>query len=226
MLLSTYSQQLYHHTNGSPVDLYNAERGHHLHENQYEQASIMPCKIAIVGNSGVGKSSIISRLIHNEFNPDSKPTIGVQISRHDVEIDDKHTTVRLCDTAGLERYRAPSPGAYLDVAGAMVVFDLSNELSFEHAELWLRELRDHASKEMMVMLVGNKSDLQPLRRTVDVARAAAFARENDMAFLEVSALSGQNVELALQTLVTCKFFPALMGATQVVYANGLSSYLR
>jgi small GTP-binding protein len=164
----------------------------------------MPCKIVIVGDSGVGKSSIISRLIHNEFNPNSKPTIGVQISRHGIETHGETVTVRLCDTAGLERYRAPAPRCYLDVAGAIVVFDVSSEVSFEHTELWLRELRDHAAKEMPVMLVGNKSDLKPLQRSVDGSRAAAFAREVGLIFVEVSALNGQNVEMCLRTLVSSK----------------------
>lgn len=164
----------------------------------------MLCKIVIVGDSGVGKSSIISRFTRNEFNPDSKPTIGVQISRHDIETHGETVTVRICDTAGLERYRAPAPGCYLDVAGAIVVFDVSSEASFKHVELWLRELRDHASKEMPVMLVGNKSDLQPPKRTVDGSRAAAFAGENGCTFVEISALNGHNVEMCLRTLVLSK----------------------
>jgi Ras-related protein Rab-11A len=157
-----------------------------------------------VGDSGVGKSNIFYQFIRNEFRIDSKPTTGVQVTRRGIDIDGATVMVRLCDMAGLERYRAPAPGCYQDVAGAIVAYDLSNKRSFEHVELWLRELRDHVSKNMPVLLVGNKSDLHPLHRTVDSAQAAAFARDNDMSFLEVSALSGQNIEVALQTLLTSK----------------------
>lgn len=105
------------------------------------------------------------------------------------------------DTAGQERYRAITSAYYRGAVGALLVYDISKMSTFENVERWLRELREHADKEIVVMLVGNKADLAELRQ-VQVEVATEFARSTEISFIETSALAGENVEEAFSQLLT------------------------
>jgi len=158
-------------------------------------------KVVLIGDSGVGKSNLLSRFTRNEFNFDSKSTIGVEFATRSIQVDDKTIKAQIWDTAGQERYRAITSAYYRGAVGALLVYDISKHSSFENVTRWLKELRDHADANIVIMLVGNKSDLRHLR-AVPTDEAKGFATSDTLSFIETSALDASNVELAFQTILT------------------------
>mmetsp|Transcript_7742 Transcript_7742/g.23187 ORF Transcript_7742/g.23187 Transcript_7742/m.23187 type:complete len:153 (+) Transcript_7742:340-798(+) len=102
--------------------------------------------------------------------------------------------------AGQERYRAITSAYYRGAVGALLVYDISKRLTFENVERWLKELRTHADPSIVVMLVGNKCDLKHLQAVL-TDDAKAFAEQNNLAFIETSALDATNVDLAFETIL-------------------------
>ena len=158
-------------------------------------------KIVLIGDSGVGKSNLLSRFTKNEFNLESKTTIGVEFATKSIISDNKIIKAQIWDTAGQERYRAITNAYYRGAVGALLVYDITKPLTFENVEKWLKELREHAEPHIVVMLVGNKSDLKNLRG-VKQEDASIFAEKHRIAFMETSALESSNVELAFQIIIT------------------------
>ena len=118
-------------------------------------------------------------------------------------------------TAGQERYRAITSAYYRGAVGALLVYDISKHITYENVVRWLKELRDHADSNIVIMLVGNKSDLRHLR-AVPTEEAKAFATENSLFFIETSALDASNVELAFQNILTgCLGFPRTADFTEI-----------
>jgi Ras-related protein Rab-11A len=158
-------------------------------------------KVVLIGDSGVGKSNLLSRFTRNEFNLDSKSTIGVEFATRSIQIDNKTIKAQIWDTAGQERYRAITSAYYRGAVGALLVYDISKSLSFENVTRWLKELRDHADSNIVIMLVGNKTDQRHLR-AVPTEDGKNFASENGLSFIETSALEATNVDLAFQNILT------------------------
>lgn len=158
-------------------------------------------KVVLIGDSGVGKSNLLSRFTRNEFNLDSKSTIGVEFATRSIQVDSKTIKAQIWDTAGQERYRAITSAYYRGAVGALLVYDISKHQTYENVTRWLKELRDHADSNIVIMLVGNKSDLRHLR-AVPTEEAKQFASENNLSFIETSALDASNVELAFQNILT------------------------
>uniref|UniRef100_A0A8C4Z1Q7 Ras-related protein Rab-25 n=1 Tax=Gadus morhua TaxID=8049 RepID=A0A8C4Z1Q7_GADMO len=131
-------------------------------------------KVVLIGDSGVGKSNLLSRFTRNEFNLESKSTIGVEFATRSIQVDGKTVKAQIWDTAGQERYRAITSAYYRGAVGALLVYDIAKHLTYENVERWLKELRDHADSNIVIMLVGNKSDLRHLR-AVPTDEARAFA---------------------------------------------------
>ncbi|KAL8966924.1 MAG: hypothetical protein Q9197_005715 [Variospora fuerteventurae] len=157
--------------------------------------------VVLIGDSGVGKSNLLSRFTRNEFNLDSKSTIGVEFATRSIQVDAKTIKAQIWDTAGQERYRAITSAYYRGAVGALLVYDISKHQTYENVQRWLKELRDHADANIVIMLVGNKSDLRHLR-AVPTEEAKQFASENNLSFIETSALDASNVELAFQNILT------------------------
>lgn len=157
--------------------------------------------MVLIGDSGVGKSNLLSRFTRNEFNLDSKSTIGVEFATRSISVDSKTIKAQIWDTAGQERYRAITSAYYRGAVGALLVYDISKRQTYENVTRWLKELRDHADSNIVIMLVGNKSDLRHLR-AVPTEEAKGFATENNLSFIETSALDASNVELAFQNILT------------------------
>ena len=130
--------------------------------------------VVLIGDSGVGKSNLLSRFTRNEFNLDSKSTIGVEFATRSIQIDHKTIKAQIWDTAGQERYRAITSAYYRGAVGALLVYDISKSTSFENVTRWLKELRDHADNNIVIMLVGNKTDQRHLR-AVPTEDATKFA---------------------------------------------------
>lgn len=158
-------------------------------------------KVVLIGDSGVGKSNLLSRFTRNEFNLDSKSTIGVEFATRSIQVDTKTIKAQIWDTAGQERYRAITSAYYRGAVGALLVYDISKQITYDNVTRWLKELRDHADNNIVIMLVGNKSDLRHLR-AVPTEDSKNFAAENHLSFIETSALDSTNVELAFQTILT------------------------
>ena len=130
--------------------------------------------VVLIGDSGVGKSNLLSRFTRNEFNLDSKSTIGVEFATRSIQVDAKTIKAQIWDTAGQERYRAITSAYYRGAVGALLVYDISKHQTYENVQRWLKELRDHADANIVIMLVGNKSDLRHLR-AVPTEEAKQFA---------------------------------------------------
>ncbi|KAK8914639.1 Ras-related protein RIC2 [Platanthera zijinensis] len=158
-------------------------------------------KLVLIGDSGVGKSNILSRFTRNEFSLESKSTIGVEFATRSLNVDSKVIKAQIWDTAGQERYRAITSAYYRGAVGALLVYDVTRRTTFENAERWLRELRDHTDPNIVVMLVGNKSDLRHLV-AVSTEDGKAFAEKESLCFMETSALEATNVENAFAEVLT------------------------
>ncbi|AMD22442.1 HGR103Wp [Eremothecium sinecaudum] len=157
-------------------------------------------KIVLIGDSGVGKSNLLSRFSSNEFNVNSKSTIGVEFATRTIEVEGKSVKAQIWDTAGQERYRAITSAYYRGAVGALIVYDISKSSSYENCNRWLTELRENADENVAVALIGNKSDLSHLR-AVPTDEAKTYAQENQMLFSETSAMNAENVDQAFTELV-------------------------
>lgn len=158
-------------------------------------------KVVLIGDSGVGKSNLLSRFTRNEFNLETKSTIGVEFATRSIQTEGKTIKAQIWDTAGQERYRAITSAYYRGAVGALLVYDISKHATFKNVERWLQELRENADRNIVIMLVGNKSDLRHLRE-VPTEEAKEFAEKNKLSFIETSALDSSNVELAFQNILT------------------------
>lgn len=173
-------------------------------------------KIVLIGDSGVGKSNLLSRFTRDEFLLESRSTIGVEFATKSTTINGKVIKVQIWDTAGQEKYRAITTTYYRHAVGALLVYDISKRVTFESLERWLQEMRDHADASIVIMVVGNKSDLKSQTATLS-DEALAFAEKNNLAFIETSALDSTNVETAFMKLISEIY--KLMSARQVSDAS-------
>lgn len=147
------------------------------------------------------KSNLLSRFTRNEFNIDSKSTIGVEFATRSIQTDGKIIKAQIWDTAGQERYRAITSAYYRGAVGALLVYDMTKKESFENVKRWLKELKEHANSNIVIMLVGNKSDLNHLR-AVSSSDGSSFAKDNSLSFIETSAFDSTNVESAFRTILS------------------------
>lgn len=182
-------------------------------------------KVVLIGDSGTGKSNLLSRFTRNEFSLESKSTIGVEFATRSIAVDSKTVKAQIWDTAGQERYRAITSAYYRGAVGALLVYDIAKHPSYVNVSRWLKELRDHADSNIVIMLVGNKSDLRHLR-AVPTEEAKSFAAENNLSFIETSALDASNVEQAFQNILTEIYRivsnKALQSSDEVIKPTGAS----
>ncbi|CAK7357166.1 unnamed protein product [Dovyalis caffra] len=158
-------------------------------------------KVVLIGDSGVGKSNLLSRFTRNEFCLESKSTIGVEFATRTLQVEGRTVKAQIWDTAGQERYRAITSAYYRGALGALLVYDVTKPTTFENVSRWLKELRDHADSNIVIMLIGNKTDLKHLR-AVATEDAQTYAEKEGLAFIETSALEATNVEKAFQTILS------------------------
>lgn len=157
-------------------------------------------KMVVIGDSAVGKSQLLSRFSKNEFSADIRATVGVEFQTKTVRIDDKLVKTQIWDTAGQERYRAVTGAYYRGALGALIVYDVTKHPSFDHIPRWLDELRHRADPNVVIMLVGNKCDLEGLR-AVPTEAGKKLAEREGLLFLETSALDATNVEKAFHMVL-------------------------
>lgn len=128
----------------------------------------------MIGDSGVGKSNLIKRYTKNEFDESSQTTIGVDFSNRNLKIESKLVKAQIWDTAGQDRFQSISQAFYRGSVAALLVFDLTNKKTFENLEIWLKEIKNYADKDIRIMLVGNKCDLKN-DRVIEIENADAYA---------------------------------------------------
>ncbi|XP_010517866.1 PREDICTED: ras-related protein RABA5c-like [Camelina sativa] len=157
-------------------------------------------KIVIIGDSAVGKSNLLTRYARNEFNPNSKATIGVEFQTQSMVIDGKEVKAQIWDTAGQERFRAVTSAYYRGAVGALVVYDITRSSTFENVGRWLDELNTHSDTTVAKMLIGNKCDLESIR-AVSVEEGKSLAESEGLFFMETSALDSTNVKTALEMVI-------------------------
>ncbi|KAJ1824930.1 GTP-binding protein of the rab/ypt [Coemansia sp. RSA 2671] len=150
-------------------------------------------KVVLLGESAVGKSSIVTRFTRDEFNQYKESTIGAAFLTKEIAVDASNTVnLNIWDTAGQERYKSLAPMYYRNAEAAVVVYDITQAASFERAKSWIKELQRQAEPNIIIALAGNKTDLAD-RRTVSKEEGAAYAATAGLLFFETSAQSGENV---------------------------------
>ncbi|XP_075508811.1 ras-related protein RABA4d-like [Primulina tabacum] len=189
-----------------------------LYGGDFNQKIDYVFKIVLIGDSAVGKSQLLGRFARNEFSLESKATIGVEFQTKTLVIDNKTVKAQIWDTAGQERYRAVTSAYYRGAVGAMLVYDMTKRQSFDHMARWLEELRGHADKNIVIMLIGNKCDLGTLR-AVPSEDAQEFAERENLYFMETSALEATNVESAFMTILTEIY--RIMSKKSLALADGM-----
>jgi len=152
-------------------------------------------KLIIVGDSNVGKTNIMSKYIHNQFNQHSKSTIGVEFGTKIVNIDNKKIKAQIWDTAGQERYKSITSAYYKGAKGALIVYDITNKFSFDSVDKWVQDLNSYGDKNITLLLVGNKSDLEE-KRQITKENGEEKAKSFNLGFIETSACSGDNIDQA------------------------------
>ncbi|GFP86238.1 RAS-related protein raba6b [Phtheirospermum japonicum] len=157
-------------------------------------------KTVLVGDSAVGKSNLLSRFAKNEFCLESKPTIGVKFAYRNIRVGDKIIKAQIWDTAGQERFRAITSSYYRGALGALLVYDVTRRPTFESLRKWLKELREYGSPDMVIVVVGNKSDLVG-SRVVNLEDGQCLAQLENLSFMETSAKENLNVEEAFLQMI-------------------------
>lgn len=152
-------------------------------------------KFLVIGSAGSGKSCLLHQFIESKFKDDSSHTIGVEFGSKIVNVGGKSVKLQIWDTAGQERFRSVTRSYYRGAAGALLVYDITNRETFNSLANWLSDARTLASPNIIMLLVGNKRDLEG-DREVTFLEASRFAQENELMFLETSAKTGENVEEA------------------------------
>ncbi|KAK3674853.1 GTP-binding protein of the rab/ypt [Recurvomyces mirabilis] len=155
-------------------------------------------KLVLLGESAVGKSSLVLRFVKDQFDDYRESTIGAAFLTQTIALDEQ-TTVKfeIWDTAGQERYKSLAPMYYRNANCAVVVYDITQASSLDKAKSWVKELQRQANENIIIALAGNKSDLvadQPDKRAVHTADAEAYAREAGLLFFETSAKTAENVK--------------------------------
>mmetsp|Transcript_57962 Transcript_57962/g.164696 ORF Transcript_57962/g.164696 Transcript_57962/m.164696 type:complete len:206 (+) Transcript_57962:88-705(+) len=150
-------------------------------------------KLLLLGDSAVGKSSLLMRFCESRFDSNFVLTIGVDFKSKDVARQSRKLRLQVWDTAGQERFRTITPAYYRAAMGVVITYDITDQNTFDHVEYWVQQLDQHGSDEVQRILVGNKSDLADLRK-VSREDGAALASKYKMAFFETSAKSGENVD--------------------------------
>lgn len=165
-------------------------------DNKYDKLF----KIILTGDSGVGKSNILSKYINNEFLHESKSTIGVEFCTKTLFINDSVIKIQIWDTAGQERFRAITKAYYRGSHGIIMVYDVTSKKSFNNIEKWILESEESLDDKCIILLIGNKCDLIN-NRQVSYKEGLDFAIKKKFLFIETSALNGDNIETAFVSLV-------------------------
>ena len=153
-------------------------------------------KYILIGDTAVGKSNILLRFMQNSFFEGYKATIGVEFGEKNLKLDYLNFKLQIWDTSGQETYQSITRSYYRNAACAVIVYDVTNKNSYLNVQSWIKECWENSSGYALLVLVGNKIDLEE-NRVIMRGEAEEFARENKMIYIETSAKTGENVEKVL-----------------------------
>ena len=151
-------------------------------------------KLLLIGDSGVGKSCQLLRFSDGSFTTSFITTIGIDFKIRTIELDGKRIKLQIWDTAGQERFRTITTAYYRGAMGILLVYDVTDEASFNNIRNWIRNIEQHASDNVNKILVGNKADMDESKRAVPTSKGQALADEYGIKFFETSAKTNMNVE--------------------------------
>ena len=160
----------------------------------------MMVKVIIIGDSGVGKTNIMNKFLKNIFMEESKATVGVEFGSKLFDINGHKIKAQIWDTAGQEKYKSITGAYFKGSKGALVVYDITQKSTYESLEKWVNDLKSAGDPKITIILIGNKSDLEE-NRQVSKEQGEEKAKSFGCAFLETSALSGDNIDKAFNMMV-------------------------
>jgi len=150
-------------------------------------------KLVFLGEQSVGKTSLITRFMYDSFDNTYQATIGIDFLSKTMYLEDRTVRLQLWDTAGQERFRSLIPSYIRDSSVAVVVYDITNRNSFQQTTKWIDDVRAERGQDVIIMLVGNKTDLAD-KRQVSIEEGESKAKELNVMFIETSAKAGYNVK--------------------------------
>ena len=157
-------------------------------------------KILVLGDPSVGKSCFLIRYTEDTFQDVYLSTIGMDCKYKDVILEeDKSIRLQIWDTAGQDRFRSITKNLYKGAAGIMLIYDITNRNTFDNVKKWVNSIKEEVTSKVVIILVGNKIDLDK-KRQVQTDEGEQIAEEFDMPFFECSALTGENINSAFETL--------------------------
>lgn len=151
-------------------------------------------KLVVLGDQDCGKSSIVNRYVNNFFVKTSQSTIGVDFLKKTLEIDNNVYELCIWDTSGQEKFSAIVSSYYRNITAVLLVFDLSNYLSFKNITKWLNEVNEYCNNDVIIRLVGNKNDLNKAHYQVLDSEINSFCNELNISYKEVSAKNNTNID--------------------------------
>ena len=150
-------------------------------------------KVVLLGDTSVGKSCLANRFVNDSFFEFQEPTIGAAFMTRNLEVGNYNIRYEIWDTAGQERYRSLAPMYYRGAMAAVIVYDITQEDSFKGAKTWINEIKTKGRKDCVIVLVGNKNDLED-KRKVNKQTVYEYVHNQNILYFEASAKSGDNVE--------------------------------
>uniref|UniRef100_A0A3B3HQ70 small monomeric GTPase n=1 Tax=Oryzias latipes TaxID=8090 RepID=A0A3B3HQ70_ORYLA len=154
----------------------------------------------LVGDSGVGKTSLLVQFDQGKFISGSfSATVGIGLTNKVVTVDDTKVKLQIWDTAGQERFRSVTHAYYRDAHALLLLYDITSKSSFDNIRAWLTEIHEYAQSDVVIMLLGNKADMSS-ERAIRRDEGERLAREYSVPFMETSAKTGVNVELAFTAI--------------------------
>ncbi|GLI60482.1 hypothetical protein VaNZ11_002641 [Volvox africanus] len=168
-------------------------------------------KLVFLGDQSVGKTSIITRFMYDKFDNTYQATIGIDFLSKTMYLEDRTVRLQLWDTAGQERFRSLIPSYIRDSSVAVVVYDITNRQSFLNTARWIQEVRTERGNDVIIFLVGNKTDLVD-KRQVSIEEGDAKARELNVNFIETSAKAGLNIKALFRKIAAA--LPGMDSVTQ------------
>ncbi|QDZ22058.1 ras-related GTPase [Chloropicon primus] len=171
---------------------------------QAAQATVQPMakyKLVFLGDQSVGKTSIITRFMYDKFDSTYQATIGIDFLSKTMYLEDRTVRLQLWDTAGQERFRSLIPSYIRDSSVAVVVYDVTSQTSFANTVRWIKDVRAERDSDVIMVLVGNKTDLSE-KRQVTVEEGEAKAKELGVMFIETSAKGGVNIKALFRKIAS------------------------
>ena len=160
------------------------------------------CQLLIIGDSSVGKTSILTRFANGTFSSNYLATVGLDSFTKDETLDDKNVRIKIWDTAGQERFKSLTKGFFRNAEGIMIVYDVTNQETYESLKYWIQSIKTNIGDDLEhipIIILGNKIDTED--REVKTEDAEAFCKGENFPYFETSAKTGENIDQAVRFLV-------------------------